>query len=121
MNSKRRITATLLAVLALFASAGCTIVVPTNSGARSVYVLGFARVKVPQQSRPSDTTAFELSGLGVAVGRLVQLGYFREFQVELIPGSNAALVLVRSPEELEHLQQTIEQLNERGLCIVSKS
>lgn len=68
-----------------------------------------------------NATAYEISGVGIAAGRLVQLGYFNEFEVNLRPGGNSAVIIVRTQEQLEQLERLLKQLNEKGLCIVSKS
>lgn len=104
------------------AQTACTVVVGDGSGPRTVYVFGFARVRVPAQSgAQGGTTAYEISGVGIAAGRLVQLGYFKEFEVNLRPDGNSAVIVVRNQQQLEQLERLLKQLNEKGLCIVSKS
>lgn len=99
--------------------AGCVTVSMSNDTGRHIFVFGFARVTVPALSSPrGDATAYQISGLGVSLGRLVQIGYFREFEIQLRPGSDAAVIIVRTPEQLERLRHLLAELNQENLCIV---
>lgn len=101
---------------------GCVHVVDVGDGSRSVWVLGIARVKVPAtlSAGGNQPVAFEITGVGLKMGDVLQLGYFRDFEVRLSKDSDSAVIIVRSQADLENLQRVITKLQQQNLCIVTK-
>jgi hypothetical protein len=109
------------AVLCLLGT-GCVQISQTGKESRSIWVLGFARIKVPDAGDGlAQPMAFEITGVGLSLGRAAQLGYFRDFEVHLRPDSNAAVIIVRSKSDLENLKRILTELQQQHLCIVSQS
>lgn len=116
-----RLGCTALAACAAMQSA-CTIVTTSEARTRTVYIFGFARLKVESAADARAAPGvLELTGVGVSLGELIQVGYFRQFEVRLKPGTDSAVVIVRSREEREHLERVLSTLREQNICIISKS
>jgi hypothetical protein len=103
-------------------SAGCIYLTDASDTGRSVWILGFARVTLPASSGDlPKPVAFEIVGVGLSVGQVTQLGYFRTFEVRLRPESNSAVIIVRSKSDLANLEHVLAELQQKHLCIVTRS
>ena len=98
---------------------GCAIVVDQGSGTRDIYVIGYARLRVPKvELADSNAHALEITGIGVAISHYFQLGYFKEFQAVVKPDTNSAVIVLRSDSDVTRLEALLKQLNENGLCLI---
>ena len=101
--------------------AGCAVVVDRGADARDYYIVGYARVRVPNVSATgSNARVLEISGIGMAISRAFQLGYFKEFQAAVKPETNSAVIILRSDAEVEQLEALLRKLNQNGLCLIIK-
>jgi hypothetical protein len=106
----------------LLMSAGCIYLTDASDTGRSVWILGFARVTLPGSDGDlPKPVAFEIVGVGLSVGQVTQLGYFRNFEVRLRPESNSAVIIVRSKAEMAHLERVMTELQKKHLCIITRN
>ena len=110
----------LLALLALLQlGTGCAIVIDGDQNTRDYYIIGFARLRVPEiPGKEGAAHGVEITGMGVAVSDFFQLGYFKEFRAHLRPETNSAVVVIHTDSEAEHLKTMLKKLNKEGLCLV---
>jgi hypothetical protein len=106
----------------LMACPGCIDMRDAGSAGRSVWVFGFARVKLPGvQGDLPKPVVFEIEGVGLSVGEVTQLGYFHKFEVRLRPESNSAVIIVRSKTDLANLEHILGELQQNHLCLITRS
>lgn len=107
------------ALLLLLLATSCTVVVDHGANTRDYYVFGYARLRV-QADAPDDSRVrvLELHGVGLAVTRSFELGYFKEFQAYLRPETNSAVVVLHSEADVARLETLLKQLKQEGLCLV---
>jgi hypothetical protein len=62
----------------------------------------------------------EVTGVGVALSQALQLGYFDQFNVRLRAGANTAVIIVRNDAERRQLETVLQNLNQQGICLVTR-
>jgi hypothetical protein len=98
---------------------GCAIIVDQGSDTRDIYVVGYARLRVPKaEAVGANARALEITGVGVAISHYFQLGYFKEFQAVVKPETNSAVIVLRSDADLERIEALLKTLNQNGLCLI---
>jgi hypothetical protein len=101
---------------------GCVHISRTGDEGRSIWIIGLARIRVPDaEGNLVRPVVFEVSGVGLSLGRAAQLGYFRDFEVHLRPDSNTAVIIVRSKSDLVALKRILTELQQQHLCVISQS
>ena len=110
-----------LAGVLLAALPSCAIVVDRGDDTRDFYVIGYARVRLPNASATgANARVIELSGVGIAISHAFQLGYFKEFQASVKPETNSAVIILRTDAEVTRLEALLKELNQNGLCLIIK-
>lgn len=100
---------------------GCAIIVDSGSDTRDIYVVGYARLRLPKTEMAGvNARALEITGVGAAISHYFQLGYFKEFQAVVRPDTNSAVIVLRSNADLDRLEVLLKQLNQNGLCLIIK-
>lgn len=113
---------TALGAVCALSVCGCAVVTHEGPNSRDYYIIGFARVRVLEtEGTLPKPVAFEITGVGLSVGQVTQLGYFRDFEVHLRPDSNSAVIIVRSKSDLDNLKRVMAELQQQQLCTITRS
>ncbi len=100
---------------------GCAVIVERGDNFRDYHIIGYARVRVPNPEVAGEhLRVLEVSGVGIAMNRVFQLGYFKEFEASIKPDSNSAVIVLRSDADYSRLETLLKQLNQNGLCLIIK-
>jgi hypothetical protein len=100
---------------------GCVMVSSDRPGSRSIYVVGIAKIRLENTATtPNTANLVQVTGVGVALSDVLQVGYFDQFKVALRPDSNTAVVIVRNDAERRQLETVLNHLNQQGICLVTR-
>jgi hypothetical protein len=117
----RRFASILILLAAVVSLSGCVVISSDGATSRSVYIVGFAKVRVENTSTKTTTASLvQLTGVGIALSDALQLGYFDQFKLALRPDSNTAVVVVRNKAERDQLEAVLKNLNQQGICLVTR-
>jgi hypothetical protein len=112
----------IVALAAALWFSGCVVVSSDRPGSRSIYVVGIAKIRLENAAtEPNAPNVVQVTGVGIALSHVLQLGYFDQFKVALRPDSNTAVVIVRNDAERRQLETVLTHLNQQGICLVTRN